>query len=124
MNDAHWNGEGLPPPGTECMVTPHNTLWGFDNLDTRRVKVVARQADYEWLMELYSDGSDSLSFITTRTDKVDFTPYRTPEQIAAEERGLAAQEWLKGIEQKYGKETADKCEDILMQAEGRKQVAP
>ncbi|WP_422402595.1 hypothetical protein [Pseudomonas sp. GZD-209] len=123
MNEAQWNGEGLPPPGTECMVTPHNTLWGFDNLDTRRVKVVARKADHEWLMELRSDGSESLSFITTRTDKVDFTPCRTPEQIAADERAAAIEE-MWSTYWKPEVQTAFEGLGLLYDAGYRKQVAP
>lgn len=102
------------------MVTPHNTLWGFDNLDTRRVKVVARNADHEWLMELHSDGSESLSFITTRTDKVDFTPYRTPEQIAAEEREAIIGEMMDSCSELPSRQL---CTD-LYDAGYRKQVAP
>jgi hypothetical protein len=105
------------------MVTPHNTLWGFDNLDTRRVKVVAYSADHVWLMELYSYGSESLSFITTRTDKVDFTPCRTPEQIAADERAAAIEEmwstyWRPEVQ------TAFEGLGLLYDAGYRKQVAP
>lgn len=53
-----------------------------------------------------------------------FAPLKTPEQIASEERIEAAQVWLKGVEEQYGKEAADKCEDILMQFEARMKVAP
>lgn len=118
-----WGSSGLPPIGVDCLVTPHNTQWGFDNLDTRRVKVLAGYGgEFVWMMELHSDGGDSFSFITTRTDKVDFAPHRTPEQVASDKRIKAAQEWLKGVEQEYGQEVADKCEDILMDAEARKAV--
>ncbi|MGR6474401.1 hypothetical protein ACUZXZ_01165 [Pseudomonas juntendi] len=85
MSKALWNGQRLPPAGAACWVTPHNTIWGFDNLNTRLVKVVAYMDDYIWLMELHSDDTRPRSFITTRTDKVDFEPYRTPAQIAADE---------------------------------------
>lgn len=117
-----WNGEGLPPVGADCVVTPQNTQWGFDNLDTRRVMVHAYAFDHVWLEELLSDGSGGLSFITTRTDKVDFAPYRTPEQVASDKRIEAAQVWLKSIEREYGVEAADKCEDILMDFEKRKKA--
>ncbi|WP_433899380.1 hypothetical protein [Pseudomonas sp. PSE1(2024)] len=45
-------------------------------------------------------------------------------RLTSEGRVKAAQAWLKGIEQEYGQEAADKCEDILMEAEARKQAAP
>lgn len=116
-----WGGSRIPPIGVDCLVTPHNTQWGFDSLDTRRVKVLGGYGgEYVWLMELHSDGTDSFSFVTTRSDKVDFAPYRTPEQVASDKRIAAAQEWLKGVEEQYGKEAADKCEDILMEFEKRK----
>lgn len=96
---APWDGQGLPPVGCECNVTPHNTLWGFDSLDTRRVKVLGGYVgEFVWLMELHSDGSDSFSLITTRTDKVDFTPIKTAEQIAAKERKFAIVSAVKDLE--------------------------
>ena len=107
------------------MVTPHNTLWGFDNLDTRRVKVIARKADHEWLMELHSDGSESLSFITTRTDKVDFTPCLTPEQKEAMTREQAIEE-MAGTAHIPGQPFMTKREVAarLYDAGYRKQVTP
>ncbi|KAF1004383.1 MAG: hypothetical protein GAK36_00052 [Pseudomonas sp.] len=85
-NTKPWNGEGLPPVGTTCIVTPHNTNWGFERVEENRCRVLAYQYEFAWLHLLNSDDSESFVFITTRTDKVDFTPFRTPEQIAAEER--------------------------------------
>lgn len=120
---AEWGGSRIPPIGVDCLVTPHNTQWGFDNLDTRRVKVLGGYGgEFVWLMELHSDGSDSFVFFTARSDKVDFEPYRTPEQVASDNRIEAAQVWLKDIEQQYGQEAADKCEDILMDFEKRKKA--
>jgi hypothetical protein len=44
------------------------------------------------------------------------------QQADSKRRIAAAQEWLKGVEQEYGEEIADKCENILYQAEAaRKQ---
>lgn len=78
-----WNGEGLPPVGTVCMVYPHNTLWGFSSTSGHRREILAYHGDFVWL------GNDCMALESTRIDKVDFKPLRTPEQIAAEEREKA-----------------------------------
>lgn len=117
-----WSGEGRPPVGTDCVVTPHNTQWGFDYIQPHRCRVLGYHHEAVWFVEILADGSESMSFITSRTDKLDFTPYRTPEQVASDKRIEAAQVWLKDIEEQYGKEAADKCEDILMDFEARKKA--
>jgi hypothetical protein len=61
------------------------------------------------------DQGDGRTFETLR-EALDWIPGE------ADQRVKAAQAWLKGIEQEYGGEVADKCEDILMEAESRKQV--
>lgn len=103
-----WTGEGLPPVGTVCewlndewtkvviVGSHHGAAVAVDEIDPRRVFIGKKPC---------------------------YRPIRTPEQIATEERVAAAQAWLKGIGQEYGQEIADKCEDILMQAEASKQVA-
>ena len=75
-----WNGEGLPPVGTVCMVYPHNTLWGFSSTSGHRREILAYHCDFVWL------GNDCMALESARIDKVDFKPFCTPEQIAAEER--------------------------------------
>ncbi len=76
-----WDGEGLPPVGVACQVTPHNDVWGFSTLETRPCSVIAYHADFAWI-DLGTPGVP----VATRVDKVDFTPIRTPEQIAEAER--------------------------------------
>lgn len=123
---SHWVGNevvavwerGLPPAGTHCIVTPHNTQWGFTAVGDYECTVIAYHEDYVWLMVELSEDIGG-KYILTRTDKVGFKPRLTPEQAAKEKRIAAAQEWLKGIEQDYGKEVADQCEDILMEGEKR-----
>lgn len=105
-----WDGQGEPPPGARCLVTPHNTVWGFDEVREYGCKVLAYNGDYVWLK------TNANRHVSTRIDKVDFAPIRT---AASDDRVEAAQAWLKGIEQQYGQEVADKCEDILMEAESR-----
>lgn len=78
-----WNGEGLPPVGTVCMVYPHSTLRGFRSTSGYRREILAYHGDFVWL------GNDCMALESTRIDKVDFKPLRTPEQIAAEEREKA-----------------------------------
>ncbi|HBP5289076.1 TPA: hypothetical protein OTR98_004845 [Pseudomonas aeruginosa] len=78
--DKPWNGQGLPPVGTVCIVEPHNTMWGFSSTSGYERKILAYYGEYVWL------GHAETPLETTRIDKVDFRPIRTPEQIAAEER--------------------------------------
>lgn len=84
-----WDGAGLPPVGTRCIVTPHNEVWGFDCVDEYECVVRGYMGEYVWLE------NGSLNFITSRSDKVDFRPIRTPEQIAAEEREKFIDELIK-----------------------------
>ncbi|MFG8347770.1 hypothetical protein [Pseudomonas aeruginosa] len=83
---SSWNGQGLPPVGTVCIVEPHNTMWGFSSTSGYERKILAYYGEYVWL------GHAETPLETTRIDKVDFRPIRTPEQIAAEERAKAIEE--------------------------------
>lgn len=102
-----WNGEGLPPVGIEC---EHQGT--ADNMDWLPVKIIAHTEVRDRVVAVFQYG-DTVTYSDARY----FRPIRTPEQIAAEERVKAAQEWLKGIEREYGVDVADKCEVILMEAE-------
>lgn len=71
-NGAAWQGVGQPPPGTTLWVIPHNTLWGFDLVDTYLCEVLAYHNDHVWLQLLSDTGEVVLGkYITTRIDKVD-----------------------------------------------------
>ncbi|HFH3873749.1 TPA: hypothetical protein ACGJ1X_003918 [Pseudomonas aeruginosa] len=83
---VEWGGQGLPPVGTVCIVEPHNTMWGFSSTSGYERKILAYYGEYVWL------GHAETPLETTRIDKVDFRPIRTPEQIAAEERAKAIEE--------------------------------
>ncbi|MDP5648189.1 hypothetical protein P3794_27390 [Pseudomonas aeruginosa] len=85
---SEWSGQGLPPVGTACIVYPHNTQWGFNSTAGHERKVLAYHGDFVWL------GTENEALETTRTDKVDFEPIHSPEQIAAEEREKAISEML------------------------------
>ncbi|MEX3036421.1 hypothetical protein AB4K08_00940 [Serratia fonticola] len=87
----HWNGEGLPPVGTVCTVTPHNSQWGFDSVTDRVCEILAYTPDHVWVREMYQT-SATKSYVSTRTDKADFRPIRTPEQIEAERRGRISEQ--------------------------------
>lgn len=78
--DKPWDGQGLPPVGTVCIVYPHNTQWGFNSTAGHERKVLAYHGDFVWL------GTENEALEATRTDKVDFEAIHSPEQIAAEER--------------------------------------
>lgn len=92
----HWNGEGLPPVGTVCTVTPHNSQWGFDSVTDRVCEILAYTPDHVWVREMYQT-SATKSYVTTRTDKADFRPIRTPEQIEAERRERISNAFLKAF---------------------------
>lgn len=79
---TEWTGNGLPPVGTRCTVTPHNTMWGFSYVAAYPCKVIAYHNDFVWLDYVGSLGVP----VATRTEEADFSPLRTPEQIAEEER--------------------------------------
>lgn len=81
-----WAGDGMPPVGTVCEVEPHNTYWGLVTLGPVEMKIAAYHDDLVWLID--KEGKSHW----TRTDKADFRPARTPEQIAAEEREKAIEE--------------------------------
>lgn len=87
-----WNGQGLPPVGTVCIVEPPNTMWGFSSTSGYERKILAYYGEYVWL------GHAETPLETTRIDKVDFRPIRTPEQIAAEERAKAIEEMCFAVE--------------------------
>ncbi|MEY8056539.1 hypothetical protein ACVSNG_09805, partial [Pseudomonas aeruginosa] len=87
-----WNGKGLPPVGTVCIVEPHNTMWGFSSTSGYERKILAYYGEYVWL------GHAETPLETTRIDKVDFRPLRTPEQIAAEEREKAVGDMAMSIQ--------------------------
>lgn len=87
-----WNGKGLPPVGTVCIVEPHNTMWGFSSTSGYERKILAYYGEYVWL------GHAETPLETTRIDKVDFRPIRTPEQIAAEEREKAVGDMAMSIQ--------------------------
>lgn len=88
-----WNGEGLPPVGVACIVTPHNTGWGFSHVGDYLCKVIAYHDDFAWVDLAGVPGVP----VATRTDKVSFTTIRTPEQIAADEREKARDEVLNAM---------------------------
>ncbi|MCF1244056.1 hypothetical protein [Pseudomonas aeruginosa] len=87
-----WDGRGLPPVGTVCIVEPHNTMWGFSSTSGYERKILAYYGEYVWL------GHAETPLETTRIDKVDFRPLSTPEQIAAEERAKAIEEMCFAVE--------------------------
>ena len=113
---AVWNGEGLPPVGTVCEIIPHNTLWGFSVLDTYPSTILAYHSDFAWI----DVGVPGVP-VSTRTDKVDFRPIRTAEQIEAAEREEAINELASSIGRGTFIQDATHIYDKLGY---RKQVAP
>jgi hypothetical protein len=103
---AAWNGEGLPPVGVTCWVHPHNTLWGFSSTAGHKRKILAYHTDFVWL------GDDVRALEMTRIDKVDFSPIRTPEQIAADEREAYIKRMVDKCFYKAGESTRIDCEAL------------
>lgn len=113
-----WNGTGLPPVGTVCIVKPHNTQWGFSSVAGHERTVLAYHGEFVWL------GQGNMALETTRIDKVDFLPLRTPEQIAAEEREKAVEHMVKCIAENttgVGMSDAMICAKALYDAGYRRQ---
>lgn len=91
-----WSGVGLPPVGAKCIITPHNTIWGFSSIADYQGNVLSYHDDFVWVDLIGVSGVP----IATRTDKVDFKPIRTQEQIAAEEHEHEVELAIQMINQK------------------------
>ncbi len=99
-----WKGEGLPPVGLKCICTPHNSIWGFPTVSDYIGHVLAYDYDYFW----WHDGAETR--ITSRTDKVDFSPIKTD----ADRRRDDAMQKLSGMMKKVG--TWDEIADRIIDA--------
>lgn len=115
-----WTGEGLPPVGTDCACG----LLG--RLDPAPINQWREGETIKCVAHVFPQGGAPLPlFWNARTCTAStlashcYSPIRTPEQIAADARIAAAQDWLKGVEREYGVGVADECESILMAAERR-----
>ncbi|HEP9800777.1 TPA: hypothetical protein VDW15_004462 [Pseudomonas aeruginosa] len=113
--DKPWDGQGLPPVGTVCIVYPHNTQWGFNSTAGHERKVLAYHGDFVWL------GTENEALEATRTDKVDFEAIHSPEQIAAEEREKAISEMLDLYNSAYWPMTSKQFCEVLFDAGYRRQ---
>lgn len=85
MKSKEWNGEGVPPVGTECEYISHTnfkTSWV-------KVKVVFIGENLLVLVRV----ANGLEFSSQIAD-VTFRQIKTPEQIAAEERSTEIHEML------------------------------
>ena len=115
-----WDSNGLPPPGTKCIVTPHNTQWGFTRVGDYECIVLAHHADYVWLQMLTSEPNTiGNQYRTVRTDKVDFSVFMTPKQKAAAKRARAVMPFLEMIMQDYGADVHAEATKILADFEAR-----
>lgn len=74
-----WTGEGLPPVGTVCEY--QTTSWPNDQWEVRTVRYIS---DYH-VITAEKDGTER----SVCADIARFSPIRTPEQIAANEREAA-----------------------------------
>lgn len=82
---SEWNGEGLPPVGTDC-----ETLWSSTTGEYVTVKVLAHDEDRAVVRFVTGSRKGEYDSDTQHTRYGAalpiFRPIRTPEQIAAEER--------------------------------------
>lgn len=76
--------------GSDCVVTPHNLLWGFDSMEPVEAKIAGYDGDYIWL--LVSD----IKYITTRTDKIDLLGFKTLQEMHDNDDRQAIGEMLSG----------------------------
>lgn len=76
VQNAKWNGEGLPPVGTVCQHEGR-----IDDREWLEVKVIAHTEKRGYEVAVF-EYEDIVTYSTARY----FRPIRTPEQIAAEER--------------------------------------
>jgi len=72
---ARWDGEGLPPVGTVCEVQT------WVNREWRKTTVLAHHLGFA----VHSWSTDGDDIQVEVAPSGDFRPFRTPEQIAAEE---------------------------------------
>lgn len=77
MKNKEWNGEGVPPVGTECEYISHTDY----NSSWVKVKVVFI-GESLLVLERVANGHEFSSQIAD----VSFRPIKTPERISAEER--------------------------------------
>lgn len=86
-----WNGEGLPPVGTECEITAHNSRWGLLGGSSYLGSVIAYSGEDFWFK--HNDGTSTV----TRTDKVDFRPNRTEAERKREDRIASLDNFISGF---------------------------
>ena len=77
-----WDGEGLPPVGTECMTDK--------GCAERRVRMLCHGQTRCFVLDLDEDEEYSLLM-----DARNFRPIRTPEQIEANKRDLAIKDLMR-----------------------------
>lgn len=90
-----WKGEGLPPVGTVCEVL--NSNLGSPAWEQCAVLFTGKH------LVVYN--SESCEERTAHIDYLEFRPIRTPEQIAAEERGWKIKDLYFTVNWNEGRET-------------------
>jgi hypothetical protein len=107
VTGGQWNGEGLPPVGVDCEY--------FDGGEWMRCEVVAHRNNAAVVL---SDCYEP-AFVSQQ----ELRPFRTPDQVAAEEREKAIAEMV-STSPMLDKGWARKVCTALFDAGYRKQVAP
>ncbi len=86
-NSEEWNGEGLPPVGYRCVVTPHNSMWGFGSVDDRTGVVLMYKAEsFVFAIDTPDVCVHNADVVVSRTDKADFSKIPNKEELAAKAR--------------------------------------
>ncbi|WP_049276732.1 hypothetical protein [Pseudomonas putida] len=107
VTGGQWNGEGLPPVGVDCEY--------FDGGEWMRCEVVAHRNNAAVVL---SDCYEP-AFVSQQ----ELRPFRTPDQVAAEEREKAIAEMV-STSPMLDKGWARKVCTALFEAGYRKQVVP
>lgn len=114
VEERQWNGAGKPPAGTTC----EHQIFGCASWT--KATVIAYGDKKTFYRDEHGHEWSRL------TDEIKFRPYRTPEQIAAEEREKAIAEMVEalGCDPEASKTSEFIRCGILYDAGFRKQVAP
>jgi|LGVE01.1.fsa_nt_gb hypothetical protein len=84
---VEWDGEGLPPVGYRCVVTPHNSMWGFGSVDDRTGVVLMYKAEsFVFAIDTPDVCVHGADVVVSRTDKADFSKLLNKEELAAKAR--------------------------------------
>jgi hypothetical protein len=91
-----WTGEGLPPVGTVCQLknVESGSEWREVAENGSKVTIIAHYMNAGTPLAAFTVGVIGESFTVDSATESFFEPIRTPEQIAAEERGRSVEQMV------------------------------